>query len=197
MQLPDSYIRQRIPSAGDFPEWHVWVLGPHSSEDGSTRTYLGEQVTRAKYHGDEQAMEELRVVTRQSVRQLRQFGPEKQGLFGVDAVVAVPFLSGKRTTDKSLPHQLAVVVSDELDVPLRSDDVARVLGDGEAKLGTTVNDSWFHLEGRFAGMRVLIVDDLLRTGGTLSAVGRILNRGGARSLVGLCMTKAYKGYVAR
>lgn len=167
------------------------------------RTAIGDLVYRSKYLDDPSARNQTAIVGRHIARQIanadfkphRRFGETDLG--DVQGVVAVPFLQGKRSLAESVPHVMAAAIAAELKIPDLSSIVRKTKETTAMKhSATTVNiaeSDWFDCSTRLTGKRLLVVDDVFRTGSTLRALGDCLYEHGARSLVGLCLAKATAG----
>ncbi len=188
-ELPDSYIRERV-SIENGPFWFAWIISAHSSPDFEETTYLGALVTRAKYHDDRAALVEIETAVRHSVLQLRAVPIGKQGLASVTGVIAVPC---NPTKGISLPHQVAAVAALTLGVPDLSHIATKRRPSSPAKFDSRLSPENYRVDRDLAGQRILVVDDVFRTGNTLESVAINLRGANVEDLVGLCLTKARKG----
>lgn len=129
----------------------------------------------------------LETEIRSAVRALRD-GSFPVGLRDVTAVCAVPCDPPKLF---SLPHWIAGVAASELVVKDRSGDVGKKrVQTPLAKQSPGVRYGAYGATVPFIGEVVLLVDDLLRTGGTLESVAHHLRLAGATKVIGFCATKA-------
>jgi len=184
MDLPESFILCRSKSRDP-----IWVIDKYM-EVGIGRTMVGELTYQIKYAQNFKKLDELKVIVKHSVLQLRVFRDDIRSLRQIDAVVAVPSSPGKQNP---LPRLIASVVCDVLDIPDWSEKLTRVGSSGPAKTGNVVTSSMFRVETSMTDRRVLIVDDVYRTGSTIDALSTCLRSAGVRSIVGLCLAKADRG----
>lgn len=190
-QLPEGYERIAVPPT---KAWHTWVLSDHYESVASAgvrqRTYLGDLLYRAKYRHDRGALETLATAVRHSVLQLRGLPPQVDALATVSAVVAVPCNPPKFV---SVPHEIARAAADSLGIPDFSSVVVKTRETGAAKTNPVRCPEAYEVRRRLDGVHVLVVDDLYHTGATLDSVAAQLRAAGAAHIVGLCVTKVYKG----
>ena len=184
MDLPESFIFCRS-KLGD----PIWVIDKYM-DIGVGRTVVGELIYQIKYAQNLKKDEELKVVVKHSVLQLTKFPDDVRSLRQIDAVVAVPTSAGKLNP---LPRLIASTVRDALDISDWSDKLTRIGDDGPAKTGNSVTPSMFRVETSMTDRRVLVVDDVYRTGSTIGAMSTCLRSAGVRSIVGLCLAKADQG----
>lgn len=184
MDLPDNFIFD-----GSMTGDPVWIIDKYM-DIGFGRTVVGELVYQIKYNGNRMQVDNLRIIVAHSVLQLKDFRREDQSLSGIDAVVAVPSTTGKQNP---LPKLIATTVSDVLNIPDLSDKLTRIGTSGPAKSGNVVTASMFRAENSLADRRILVVDDVYRSGSTIKAVTTCLRLAGARATVGLCLAKADYG----
>lgn len=71
---------------------------------------------------------------------------------------------------------------------------ARVIKHGSQDDRYAEVERTLHMNGAYTGKRVLVIDDVLTTGGTLLAARRLLRRSGAAVTLGLALTKAIGNY---
>ena len=114
----------------------------------------------------------------------------------VEAVVAVPFFGFKQL---SLPHLIASAISQALDIEDLSNKVRKVRPTDAAKQESNpvVDSSIFEVEPLSPGQRILLVDDLYRSGATLESLAVEVRRSSPRSLSGFCATKVRVGMALR
>lgn len=184
MDLPDNFIFNGS-MAGD----PVWIIDKYM-DIGNGRTVVGELVYQIKYNGNRMQVDNLRIIVAHSVLQLKEFPREDRSLRGIDAVVAVPSTPGKQNP---LPKLIATTVCDVLNIPDLSDKLTRIGTSGPAKTGNVVTPSMFRTETSLADRRVMVVDDVYRSGSTIRAIATCLRLAGARATVGLCLAKADHG----
>lgn len=190
-RLPETYRRIAVPPT---KSWDCWVLSDHYESEvgtvGRHRTYLGGLLYRAKYRSDRSAMDELKTGVRHCVLQLRKFPPETNPLGRVTSLAAVPCNPPKIM---SIPHELAQSIAVILNVPDISRSVTKTQVTTAAKSNPTLHPEAYQVDGRLDGQTVLLIDDLYHTGMTLESVASQLRAAGADRVVGLCVTKVYRG----
>ena len=142
------------------------------------RTEIGDLVYRVKYGGDRKAISQLAGVTARTLL--------RRGL-KIDVVLAVP--PSKARTFQPL-IAIAKAVAEELEVPFDGTSLKKVKETPELKSMADNNDRKKALagafevaDGRFEGHRVLLVDDLYRSGATMAAVSRIVKKPGKASFI--------------
>jgi adenine/guanine phosphoribosyltransferase-like PRPP-binding protein len=109
-----------------------------------------------------------------------------------DAVVAVP---GHDRTYVSFGEQLAATVGRTLGLPLvkvRSPREFRPPAKNLAGTGTDAIWDEFFVDEKLTGVTALIVDDVFRTGKTMSAVGSAMVRAGAAQAYGLVAVRTLR-----
>ena len=190
-------FQNRIGGAGGWP---IWVIDHHYSDEDRTAT--GKLVYQAKYLHDETSMAELYEIVKVTVNKILKLptlfsDPDHLAdLRRVDAVIAVPFFGSKEI---SLPHFMATAISRALDVEDLSNKVRKVRPTSAAKQESkpVVDISVFEAEPMPTWHRILLVDDLYRSGATLESLAVNVRRSGPRSLVGFCATKVRVGMALR
>ena len=169
-----------------------YALGPYTLfSDGEPRNgKYGRLVNQAKYSGNPGASEEIG-------RELHNFVVQHPRLKYAHAIAAPPKLDRNQN---NLPQNWARTLSNALGVPTlelrktRSTDEQKNLPDGmdESDLVGRVANSMV-VESNWDNADVLVVDDTLRSGGTLLEVARAIKSSGARRVYGLCAAKDAKG----
>lgn len=190
-RLPETYRRIAVPPT---KSWDCWVLSDHYESEADTvgrrRTYLGGLLYLAKYRNDRSAMDELKTGVRHCVLQLRKFPPETNSLGRVTLLAAVPCNPPKAM---SVPHELAQSLATMLSVPDISKSITKTQATPAAKSNPTLHPEAYRVDRRLDGQTVLLIDDLYHTGMTLESVATQLRVAGAERIVGLCITKVYRG----
>ena len=145
-------------------------------------------------------------ITRLKFAGWRTVAPDLAGLLAtfldthsvaVDMVVPVP---GHPRRLRSRGFNQAALIADELrkraDLPV-ADDVLVRTKNAPSQLSMGSNQSrWLNVEGNFSclraveGLRILVVDDLVTTGATMSACASALKRAGASEVVGIAVARA-------
>ena len=168
-------------------------LGPYSvfdvAEERSNAKY-GELINQAKYRRRNTASREIE-------RELLQFVRGHQSLQHVNMVAAPPKLN---LNAQNLPRNWASMLSDSLGIPLVSTRKTRDTGEqknipeNSEELGLVKQLAHsMVVESRLNNADVLIVDDTLRSGGTMIELGWALKESGARRVYGVCIAKDAKG----
>jgi len=147
------------------------------------QTEVGSLIYRGKYRGNQDALAALSarladVVTRHELYQ------------ATDSILTVP---GHDTLRQSFGEQLAYDVATRIGVPIVKTDCSQAQRP-EAKSGleTTELESLFSVDGSVRDRVVLIVDDVYRSGSTMSAVARAAECAGARGRLGLVGARTLK-----
>ena len=186
----------KIPSALD----ECWAMDRHYDHDRGTRTRLGDLVHAAKYEDGPHA----RAAADELCAEFRQWcvalaGMPKSPLRAADVVVAVPALPRKPF---DLPLALAAAAADGLNRPLERalvrkwKSTARVKDLPVQRRAAVLKDV-FRVDGDVRGCAVAVVDDLVMSTATLSALAERLRRAGAATIVGLAATRATTGLASR
>ena len=174
----------------------VFAIDSHSVY-GEDKTSTGNLVYKAKPYSDfaggsreaaEELGRQLAAITSHFREEIRSRSVKELRM--VDAVCAVPFLGNR---ELSLPHVLAAHVAEALQVDDLSSQVTKTKDTNPSKfaVGFEVDETRFHAEPAIQSRRIALVDDVVRSGGTLASLARALLRDGAHSAgVGLCATKA-------
>jgi predicted amidophosphoribosyltransferase len=172
--------------------WFTWILDNHWDFAGANRTAIGELVYDAKYKSDPSATRELMSIAQHSILQISNFAGI-DGPSGLECVVAVPS-SSRPGGDGNLPRLLSRAISQTLRIPDASNKVSIVSGLSPAKTGAVRTPGDFSVSAEFDFENVLLVDDLLSTGQTMTALGECLtSRKRSGRLCGFALTKVHKG----
>lgn len=118
------------------------------------------------------------------------------------ADVVCPVPSNPSKDPYNLPDVLAAAVANSLGVPhephlvrkRRPTPQLKYLAD--AATNSRVLDDVFQVTADVAGKVVVVIDDIVRSGSTLEAVGTALTKAGADRIIALVATKAHKGLAA-
>ena len=171
-----------------------WYLDQHWDFDESHHTPMGHLVFRAKYEGERDAADELGRFMAQGARIVEPKRPFR--LDEVEVVLSVPAFP------KKVPYNLPDILGD---------DVAAALGlgfvpQGLEKTKRTVsaksapqweiresNQSAYRVNVDVTGRTVLVVDDLVSTGTTLSVIAELLRDAGAAKVGAFATTRVLKG----
>lgn len=164
-----------------------WALDFHSRFDGGTqnRGVIGDLVLRFKYRGDKNLAGALAA---HWVKLLRQH-PE---LPKFDAVIPVPSSTVREFDPVST---LANALAAELGISAWIGRLTKTRKTRPQKELVSLAQKQANVRGAFAlrgevrGKNVLLVDDLFDSGATLEEAARVLQRGGAASIVVLTLTK--------
>lgn len=146
------------------------------------RSPAGEMLYRLKYSNDAAAVEPLCDAL---VRFIRKWKP------GVELIVPVP---PSRKRPKQPVLLLANAVATAMDLPVAPQAVTPMAGLPEMKDVHGYDSRMKLLKGAFKvtgvkGRRVLLLDDLYRSGATMNAVAGALYDGGAEDVVALAVTQ--------
>ena len=164
------------------------ALGLHWFADIKERSQLGDLVEQAKDYGRHNPSDPLAVEQIQSAT--LSWLAQHPMTASVDAVAAIP---GTQPKDFDLPAALAEAISERLGkrrLWLRSRNQKPQKGrsgptsSSARKLGALMN-----ADRDAFGRRVLLVDDLYRSGNTMMAGVRALRRAGATAVICLALTK--------
>jgi len=148
------------------------------------RTEVGELLYRLKYRTDASALEEIGAVTEKFIRAWR---------VTFDVIVPAPPTRPRRTQPL---YQIADELAKRFAVPVVKAVSKKAAGAAELKNLREYHEREAVLEGALtvdarsiAGKRVLLLDDLIRSGATLSAVARALGEAGAATVFAFALTK--------
>ncbi|HEV2721978.1 MAG TPA: phosphoribosyltransferase family protein [Thermoanaerobaculia bacterium] len=148
------------------------------------RTDVGELLYRLKYRSDASALEEIGAVAEKFIRAWR---------VTFDVIVPVPPTRARRVQPL---HQIAEELAKRIGVPVVRAVSKKAAGAAELKNLREYHEREAVLEGALtvdarsiAGKRVLLFDDLIRSGATLSAVARALGEAGAPTVFAFALTK--------
>ena len=139
---------------------------------------------RLKYRNDASALEEIGTVAEQFIRSWR---------IEFDVIVPAP---PTRTRRVQPLHQITEELSRRFDVPVVKAVSKNAAGAAELKDLREFHERQAVLQGALAvnaravaGKRVLLVDDLIRSGATLGAVAAALAEAGAAIIFAFALTK--------
>jgi len=148
------------------------------------RTEVGELLFRLKYRSDASALDEIGAVAEQFIRSWS---------VTFDVIVPAPPTRVRRIQPV---HQIADELAKRFRVPVIKAVSKKASGAAELKNLREYHEREAVLQGALtvdarsiAGKRVLLFDDLIRSGATLSAVARSLDAAGAASIFALALTK--------
>jgi len=148
------------------------------------RTETGELLYRLKYRGDRSALGEIGADAERFLRAWK---------VGPDVVVPVPPTRGRQVQPVFL---IAGEIARRLGLPLVGSALRKRRGSPELKNVHEFEERRAALEGAFvadprqvAGKRILLVDDLVRSGATMSAVAEALSETGAAAVYAFALTQ--------
>ena len=148
------------------------------------RTETGELLYRLKYRSDASALEEIGAVAEKFIR---SWG------ISFDVIVPAPPTRARRVQPL---HQIAGELAKRFRVPVAKAVSKKAGGAAELKNLREYHEREAVLEGaltvdarNIAGKPVLLLDDLIRSGATLSAVARALIDAGAATVFAFALTK--------
>jgi predicted amidophosphoribosyltransferase len=148
------------------------------------RTEVGELLYRLKYRSDASALEEIGAIAETFIREWR---------VPFDVIVPAPPTRSRRVQPL---HQIAEELANRFRVPVVKAVSKNAAGAAELKNLREYHEREAVLEGaltvdtrNIAGRRVLLLDDLIRSGATLSAVARALGEAGAAAVFAFALTK--------
>lgn len=148
------------------------------------RTEVGELLYRLKYRNDASALTEIGEVAETFIRSWR---------IEFDVIVPAPPTRVRRVQPL---HQIADELSRRFEVPVVKAVSKKASGAAELKnlrefheRQTVLQDALIVNGPAVAGLRVLLVDDLIRSGATLGAVAAALNTAGAAIIFAFALTK--------
>ncbi len=148
------------------------------------RTEVGELLCRLKYRNDVSALEEIGAVAEKFIRSWR---------IKFDVIVPAP---PTRTRRVQPLHQIAGELARRFDVPVVKAVSKKAAGAAELKNLREYHERQAVLQdalvvnGRaVVGKRVLLLDDLIRSGATLGAVAAALTDAGAAIIFAFALTK--------
>ena len=148
------------------------------------RTEMGELLYRLKYRNDASAVEEIGAVAEKFIRSWR---------ITFDVIVPAP---PTRTRRVQPLHQIADELARRFDVVVAKAVSKNAAGAAELKNLREFHERQAVLQGALtvnaravAGKRVLLVDDLIRSGATLGAVAAALTEAGAAIIFAFALTK--------
>ena len=162
------------------------------SGDRWTRSETGELAYRFKYREERELAEEL-------ARRLAEGLRAHPDLLPADAILPVPPSPGERAF-QPVPV-LAQALGRAVDVPVLCDVLVKVRPTRPQKEMTNLAQKRANVRGAFAvrgveavrGKRILVLDDLVDSGVTMSEVTRVLTRAGAQRVAVLALTKTIHG----
>lgn len=148
------------------------------------RTEVGELLYRLKYRSDATAIAEIGAVAEELIRSWR---------IEFDIIVPAPPTRPRRVQPL---YQIAEELARRLGVPLLKAVTKNAAGAAELKDLREFHERQAVLQGALsvdsravAGKRVLLIDDLIRSGATLGAVSTALSDAGAATIFAFALTK--------
>lgn len=148
------------------------------------RTDVGELLYRLKYRSDSSALDEIGAVAEKFIRSWH---------IKFDVVVPAPPTRVRRVQPL---HQIAADLARRFDVPVVKAVSKKADGAAELKNLREYHERQAVLKGALlvnarsvAGKTVLLVDDLIRSGATLSAVAAALTEAGVATIFAFALTK--------
>lgn len=148
------------------------------------RTEVGELLYRLKYRNDASAIGEIGTVAEQFIR---------SWCIGFDIIVPAPPTRSRRVQPL---HQIADELARRFAVPVVKAVSKNAAGAAELKDLREFHERQAVLQGALsvnsrpiAGKRVLLMDDLIRSGATLGAVATALSEAGAATIFAFALTK--------
>ena len=148
------------------------------------RTEVGDLLYRLKYRNDASALEEIGTVAEKFIRSWR---------ITFDVIVPAP---PTRTRRVQPLHQIAGELARRFDVPVVKAVSKNAAGAAELKDLREFHERQAVLHGALtvnapsiAGKRVLLLDDLIRSGATLGAVAAALTEAGVDIIYAFALTK--------
>lgn len=148
------------------------------------RTEVGELLYRLKYRNDASALEEIGTVSEKFIRSWR---------IEFDVIVPAP---PTRTRRVQPLHQIADELAHRFNVPVVKAVSKKAAGAAELKnlreyheRQAVLQDALVVNARNIEGKRILLLDDLIRSGATLGAVAAALTEAGAAIIFAFALTK--------
>lgn len=165
-----------------------YALGPYTvfTDEDAEQSELGQLVNRGKYWRDNEAVNELG-------RRISNFAEQHPTLGNVQALASppksdpsTPNLAGSWAEQLGRRHDWDVIPVRKI----RETEPQKSLGEGGTEDDATsrIVDS-AQVDQVLQGARVLILDDTIRSGGTIKELARALRRAGAGSIYALAAAK--------
>lgn len=183
----DTFLA-RPHSRNLYGPWRAgYALDFHSRFDGDThnRSVIGDLAFRYKYRGEQALAHDLAARWAQLLR-------EHPELPKPEAVIPVPPSTPR---DLDPVSTLAAVLASQLKIPVLTNALVKTRATRPQKEMHSLAQKQANVRGAFAlqgaiqGKHILLVDDLFDSGATLQEAARVLQRGGAASLIALTLTK--------
>lgn len=170
-----------------------WYLDNHWDPKRRERTPTGDLLYEAKTYGQKigqpNAARTLAEQMAAAAMALRSTGP-----FPFDRVdIVVPVPANPPKIPHNLPNILASRVASAIGKPCLRESVVKTRPTAQAKTRQTVSPDAYATNLVLRDDVVLIVDDVVMSGGTLAALGRVLRSAGAGRIAGFVGTRAKKG----
>lgn len=172
------------------PAWEVWALDNYTEPGARHRTQWGQATYDAKYAADTEAANRLAAAVASMVAETHRL--PHSSIQSAEAVVAVPYFGTKRL---SLPHILSHAIADRLELAEHSNLVTKIKQTNPTKLAPApaVDPTQFTVDWQSRARRVIIVDDVYRSGATLESLAVVLREHGVVPVAAICATRAMKG----
>ena len=162
------------------------VLSEYFDAAQGKYTAMGRQLKRAKYQFSESAMSQLELSVSSWIGSLGDAQARNYGFSGISMAMAVPSNPLKVL---SVPHRTAAAVASAIGVEDRSIAIKKPHVTPPAKLNSVFQPGTYVVHGDMTGATVLLVDDVFRSGNTLSSVAFKLFESGANQILGLCVAR--------
>lgn len=170
----------------------LWALDWHMGERSGERSSVGELVYQAKtYSGFHQGSAESATDLARLIAQRADAHP---GIHSADLVVPVP--ANPRKEPHNLPDVLGREVASILNLTYADDVLTKIRPTNVKDLA--LEEKLEAVRGAYRvvravkGKSIVLVDDILRSGTTLSVIGEELRGAGASRLIGLVATKTMR-----
>lgn len=170
-----------------------WYLDNHWDPKRRERTSTGDLLYEAKTYGQKLGQP---IAARALAEQMAAaaMGLRSSGPFPFDLVdVVIPVPANPPKIPHNLPDILAARVASAIGKPCLRESVVKTRPTTQAKMRQAVSPDVYATNLVLHGEVVLIVDDVVMSGGTLAALGRVLRSAGAGRIAGLVGTRAKKG----
>ncbi len=177
-----------------------FALGWHSQPGQPGKpalSTLGQWVHLAKSYSTDACSRGSRPVAGLIAEQMLEFIHRHPAYRTCDGLLAALPSNPEKTFD--LPQQLAQTISEDTGLPFLQEAIFKVRPTAQMKACMTLEEKLDNISGSMGvrselvrGKRLLLVDDILQAGITLTEMARVLREAGASQLCGLVATKTLK-----